>query len=82
MKVAVSIPDETFSRADALARQMNVSRSKVYARALEAYVDSRESLTAMANELADMIAADPEAQAEVAAIVRAGSRTAAKYTEW
>lgn len=84
MKVAVSIPDALFDRADALARRMKVSRSRIFAQALDAYVDdhSSRSLTEAANELADMLAADPEAAAEVDAIVRAGARTVLKYTEW
>jgi len=34
MKVAVSIPDEVFSEAEALARELNASRSEIYSRAL------------------------------------------------
>ena len=84
MKVAVSIPDPLFARADALAKRMNVSRSRMFAQALDAYVEehSAQTLTEAANELADMLAADPEAQAEVNAILRAGARTVLKYTEW
>ncbi|MBA3250580.1 MAG: hypothetical protein H0T66_09825 [Geodermatophilaceae bacterium] len=42
MKVAVSLPDELFARADAAAEQLALSRSQLYARALEAYLDGRE----------------------------------------
>jgi metal-responsive CopG/Arc/MetJ family transcriptional regulator len=45
MKTAVSIPDEVFRKADRLARQLRVSRSELYTKALDAFVrtmDDRE----------------------------------------
>ncbi|MDE0653812.1 MAG: ChpI protein [bacterium] len=39
MKVAVSIPDPLFRRAERLARRRKVSRSQLYAVALERLVD-------------------------------------------
>ncbi len=41
MKTAVSIPDPLFEEADQLARREGVSRSQLYARALEKYLDSK-----------------------------------------
>jgi metal-responsive CopG/Arc/MetJ family transcriptional regulator len=41
MKTAVSIPDAVFDEADALARRMRVSRSRLYAKAVAAFVASR-----------------------------------------
>lgn len=38
MKTAVSVPDRTFVRADALARRLGISRSELYSRALEAFL--------------------------------------------
>jgi metal-responsive CopG/Arc/MetJ family transcriptional regulator len=38
MKTAVSIPDDVFEEAEALARRAKRSRSEVYARALAEYV--------------------------------------------
>jgi predicted transcriptional regulator len=38
MKIAVSVPDETFEEAERLARRMKRSRSEVYSRALAEYV--------------------------------------------
>lgn len=43
MKVAVSIPDEVFEAVDRLARRMKKPRSRVYAEALEQYVDSHNA---------------------------------------
>ena len=38
MKIAVTIPDPLFVAADSVARQLGISRSALYARALEAFV--------------------------------------------
>ncbi len=57
MKIAVSVPDELFERADELADRLGVSRSQVYARALEEYLaahdDENDPVTAKLNELAE-----------------------------
>lgn len=42
MKVAVSLPDPVFDAAERLAQRMRVSRSQLYARALEEYVAQRQ----------------------------------------
>lgn len=38
MKTAISLPDDLFSAADALAGRLGVSRSELYARAMEEYL--------------------------------------------
>jgi len=38
VKTAISLPDRTFVRADALARRLGISRSELYARALAAFL--------------------------------------------
>jgi len=38
MKTAVSIPDDVFASADALAKRMRVSRSALYTQAIEEFV--------------------------------------------
>ena len=38
MKTAISIPDELFESADALAEEMSLSRSELYARAVAEYL--------------------------------------------
>lgn len=40
MKIAISVPDDLFRAADALARQLKKSRSQLYAEALAAYLGS------------------------------------------
>jgi metal-responsive CopG/Arc/MetJ family transcriptional regulator len=38
MKTAISIPDKVFRSADALARRLGISRSQLYAAAVEEYL--------------------------------------------
>lgn len=40
MKTAISIPDAVFEVAEELARRLQMSRSELYTRAVEAYVRS------------------------------------------
>jgi predicted transcriptional regulator len=60
MKTAISIPDELFRQADALAEQLGKSRSQLYREALADYVARRDpaAVTTALNELADELAAD------------------------
>ena len=38
MKTAISVPDPIFIRADRLAKRLHMSRSELYARAVEEYI--------------------------------------------
>jgi len=38
MKTAISIPDDIFASADRLAKRLQMSRSELYARAVQRYV--------------------------------------------
>jgi predicted transcriptional regulator len=60
MKTAVSIPDDLFRQADALAGRLGKSRSEVYREALADYVARREpgAVTRALDEIADELAAD------------------------
>jgi predicted transcriptional regulator len=59
MKTAVSIPDDVFRRADALAERLGKSRSEVYREALVDYLARTDpatvtaALDALADDLAD-----------------------------
>ena len=68
MKIAISVPDPVFNAAEHLARQMKVSRSRLYSDALSAYLGSRgaDAVTAKLNA----IYATESAQVE-AALARA-----------
>ncbi len=61
MKTAISIPDPLFDAAERVAERMGLSRSRLYARAVEAYVKAyraqgvREALDAVyARETSDL----------------------------
>lgn len=41
MKTAISIPDSIFEEADNLAKQLGMSRSELFRRAVEEYMESR-----------------------------------------
>jgi metal-responsive CopG/Arc/MetJ family transcriptional regulator len=53
MKVAISIPDPVFRAAERVSRRMRVSRSRFYARAVEAYVraQSDDDITQQLNKV-------------------------------
>jgi metal-responsive CopG/Arc/MetJ family transcriptional regulator len=78
MKVAVSIPDPVFADAEALAKQLKFSRSKLYARALGAFVASHapERVTEAMNAAVDAAGQQPDAF-----VRQAGQRILAR-SEW
>ena len=53
MKVAISLPDPTFKAAERVSKRLGMSRSQLYAQAVEAFVEShrgadiREALAAV-----------------------------------
>ncbi len=53
MKTAISLPDELFESADALAERLGISRSELYATAVAEYVAKHrdEDVTARLNEV-------------------------------
>lgn len=53
MKTAISIPDEVFESADALAEEMGVSRSQLYSTAVAEFVAKHRArdVTAKLNEV-------------------------------
>jgi len=61
MKTAVSVPDPIFHDAEALAKRLGMSRSELFSRALEAYLDAhkhdsvREALDAIYNQEASRL---------------------------
>jgi metal-responsive CopG/Arc/MetJ family transcriptional regulator len=56
MKTAVSLPEHVFYRAEQLAKQMGVSRSELYKKALESYLEeanSRQAIIDSINKVCD-----------------------------
>lgn len=82
MKTAVSIPDDVFEKGEKAAKRLKMSRSELYAKALEAYVDAHtpdaitESWNAMLAEMA------PEEIEEDLRVVRAAARQTMKRNPW
>lgn len=60
MKTAISLPDETFRRAEDAARRMGVSRSEFFARAAERWLDAlqEDDTTAAINDALDGLGSD------------------------
>lgn len=82
MKTAISIPDDVFEKAEKIAKRLKMSRSELYAKAVEAYVDAHtpdaitESWNAM---LAEVTPKEVEADLK---IVRAAARHTMKKNPW
>ena len=57
MKTAISLPDETFERASRRAKELGMSRSELFARAAESYLDALDarSVTAEINSALDRV---------------------------
>jgi metal-responsive CopG/Arc/MetJ family transcriptional regulator len=53
MKTAISLPDATFTAAEALAKRLGVSRSQLYRRALEKFINAerRSDVTDRLNKI-------------------------------
>ena len=53
MKTAISLPDQIFEEAEALAQQLGMSRSELYTKALKAYLRryNRERILSKLNEV-------------------------------
>jgi hypothetical protein len=59
MKTAVSMPDDLFRKAEAEARRLRVSRSQLYARAIEEFLKAQQgsSVTERLNDVYSRIPA-------------------------
>lgn len=79
IKTAISLPEETFRKAEASRRKAGQSRSELYAKALEAYLRAQE-LRLADEQLAEAYRKHPETPAEVAE-VRAFAKLSAKALE-
>jgi metal-responsive CopG/Arc/MetJ family transcriptional regulator len=78
MKVAVSIPDDVFAEAEALAKRMKSSRSEIYSRALGEFIGHHapDRVTDLINEVVDIVGDDHDA------FVVAAARRALKKVDW
>jgi metal-responsive CopG/Arc/MetJ family transcriptional regulator len=78
MKTAISLPDEVFENAERLASRLKVSRSELYARALQDYV--RRHAPDAVTEAYDQVCGELESQPD--AFARRAARTTFKRVEW
>ena len=78
MKVAVSIPDDVFAEAEALAKRLKSSRSEIYSRALGEFIGTHapDRVTERMNDVVREVGIEPDAFSVAAA------RKVLKQTEW
>lgn len=62
MKTAISIPDSVFQAAENLARRLGFSRSELYVKAVNEYINTHkyQSVTKILNEVYSSIDSDME----------------------
>ena len=78
MKVAVSIPDDVFAEAEALAKRLKSSRSEIYSRALGEFIGTHapDRVTERMNDVVRDVDIEPDAFSVSAA------RQILTKTEW
>lgn len=78
MKIAVSIPDEIFVEAEALAKRLKTSRSEIYSRALGEFIGhhATDRVTDLMNDVVRDVGDEPDA------FRVAASRRVLKKSEW
>jgi metal-responsive CopG/Arc/MetJ family transcriptional regulator len=77
MKTAVSIPDSLYNEAERLAKGLRLSRSRLYARALERFI--RESATRHVTAALDEVYGKGQ---EADAFVDSAARRALEDEDW
>jgi metal-responsive CopG/Arc/MetJ family transcriptional regulator len=78
MKAAVSIPDDVFAEAEALAKRLKSSRSEIYSRELGEFIGTHapDRVTERMNDVVKDVGIEPDAFSVAAA------RKVLKSTEW
>lgn len=72
MKTAISVPDDTFERATERARELGMSRSELFTRAAESYLEQLETdaLTEQIDRALQDVAHDDSSSMAAAAAAR------------
>ena len=78
MKTAISLPDHLFHSANALARRLGMSRSRLYATALADYLDKHQAVT-VTERLNRVYGSEPRGVDES---LRRAQRRTVERTEW
>lgn len=78
MKTAISVPDDVFDKAEAVAKRLKISRSELYSRALQEFLDahSPDRVTAAWDAVIDELGQPDRSVSSPAA------RQAFESTEW
>lgn len=78
MRVTVSIPEPVFAEAEVLTKRMNATRSEIYTRALDAFLDAHapDRITAALDEVVEATGGTPDRFAGAAA------RRMLDHVEW
>lgn len=81
MKTAVSIPDKTFRNAEQIAKELGIPRSRLFARALEEFIQkhNRRRILKRLNEI--YAGAEPSEDRLLQAGLR-GLRKATEHDAW
>lgn len=81
MKTAISVPNGTYERVVRLARELGVSRSELFSRAAERYLDEIDA--ARVTRLVDQVLArDPAAQESNVAAAEASRARLLEGDDW
>jgi len=72
MKTAISVPDELFEQAEALARELRTSRSELYSRAMREFLarHAPDQVTEALNRVYDEVEADDDERGFLEAAAR------------
>lgn len=80
MKTAISVPDETFSRASTRAAELGMSRSEFFTRAAQQYLDRLDAASVTEQiDRALMAAGDDDSSS---AAMTAGRNRLSRENEW
>jgi predicted DNA-binding protein len=79
VKTAISLPDEVFERAERLAGKLGLTRSRLYALALEQYLDQADDQPDPVTEALNRIHADSQAADDFGA---AAARRLIEHGDW
>jgi metal-responsive CopG/Arc/MetJ family transcriptional regulator len=81
MKTAISVPDDTYDQATALAKQHGMSRSEFFARAARKYAEELSG-TALTDQIDEALAAAGSDDSTRAATAAGRDRLAAEDGGW
>lgn len=78
MKVAISLPDDLFASADALAKRLKISRSRLYAAALADFLENQRAdrVTEKLNRVYDAV------DGRLTEDLRMAARRVGERTDW